>query len=89
MIIQTFNHVYVRRRSILLGIRCSSFYLWFELGRYITRDELRQAMTKYGMGDEATIDEIIDDVDTDKVTPFCFCCVFFIIDFNTLKLTEY
>ena len=35
--------------------------------RYITRDELRQAMTQHGMGDEATIDEILDDVDTDKV----------------------
>ncbi|XWS14422.1 hypothetical protein CRYUN_Cryun35bG0008200 [Craigia yunnanensis] len=33
---------------------------------FITRDELRQAMTEYGMGDEATIDEIIEDVDTDK-----------------------
>ncbi|KAJ7966913.1 putative Calcium-dependent protein kinase [Quillaja saponaria] len=33
---------------------------------FITRDELRQAMTGYKMGDEATIDEIIDDVDTDK-----------------------
>ncbi|KAI9201295.1 hypothetical protein LWI28_021220 [Acer negundo] len=33
---------------------------------FITREELRQAMTQYGMGDEATIDEIIEDVDTDK-----------------------
>ncbi|CAN1824721.1 Calcium-dependent protein kinase 29 [Linum perenne] len=33
---------------------------------YITRDELRHAMSEYGMGDEATIDEVIDDVDTDK-----------------------
>ncbi|KAL5557807.1 hypothetical protein UlMin_034018 [Ulmus minor] len=33
---------------------------------FITRDELRQAMTQNGMGDEDTIDEIIDDVDTDK-----------------------
>ncbi|GAB2300416.1 Calcium-dependent protein kinase 19 [Dionaea muscipula] len=33
---------------------------------FITRDELRQAMTQYQMGDEATIDEIINDVDTDK-----------------------
>ncbi|XP_004291330.1 PREDICTED: calcium-dependent protein kinase 29 isoform X1 [Fragaria vesca subsp. vesca] len=33
---------------------------------FITREELRQAMTEYGMGDEATIDEILDDVDTDK-----------------------
>lgn len=24
-------------------------------------------MTKYGMGDEATIKEVLDDVDTDKV----------------------
>ena len=34
---------------------------------YITRDELRQALTEYQMGDEATIDEVIDDVDIDKV----------------------
>ncbi|XP_030527313.1 calcium-dependent protein kinase 29 [Rhodamnia argentea] len=33
---------------------------------FITRDELRHAMAQYGMGDEATIDEIIEDVDTDK-----------------------
>nr|AGJ83805.1 calcium-dependent protein kinase 1a [Vitis amurensis] len=33
---------------------------------FITREELKQAMTQYGMGDEATIDEVIDDVDTDK-----------------------
>ncbi|KAK2974883.1 hypothetical protein RJ640_020798 [Escallonia rubra] len=33
---------------------------------FITRDELKQAMTKHGMGDEATIDEVINDVDTDK-----------------------
>ncbi|CDP07348.1 unnamed protein product [Coffea canephora] len=33
---------------------------------FITRDELRHAMAKYGMGDEATIDEIINDVDIDK-----------------------
>ncbi|KAL0914030.1 hypothetical protein M5K25_017527 [Dendrobium thyrsiflorum] len=33
---------------------------------YITSDELRHAMKQYGMGDEATISEILDDVDTDK-----------------------
>ncbi|XP_073285952.1 calcium-dependent protein kinase 29 [Primulina huaijiensis] len=33
---------------------------------FITRDELRQAMTQYGMGDDATIDEVIKDVDTDN-----------------------
>lgn len=38
------------------------------INRFITRDELRHAMTKYGIGDDATIDEIINDVDTDKVS---------------------
>ncbi|CAH9080830.1 unnamed protein product [Cuscuta epithymum] len=33
---------------------------------YITREELRQAMKDYGMGDEATISEILNDVDTDN-----------------------
>ncbi|KAI3778505.1 hypothetical protein L2E82_07858 [Cichorium intybus] len=33
---------------------------------YITRDELKHAMAQYGMGDEATLDEVLDDVDTDK-----------------------
>jgi hypothetical protein len=38
--------------------------------RFITRDELRLAMADYGMGDEATVDEVIEDVDTDKVIIF-------------------
>ncbi|KAK2644479.1 hypothetical protein Ddye_019674 [Dipteronia dyeriana] len=33
---------------------------------YITRDELETAMKEYGMGDEATIREIITEVDTDN-----------------------
>ncbi|GJS32406.1 calcium-dependent protein kinase 29 [Tanacetum coccineum] len=33
---------------------------------FITRDELKHSMTQYGMGDEETIDEVLDDVDTDK-----------------------
>ncbi|GJZ42778.1 calcium-dependent protein kinase 29, partial [Tanacetum coccineum] len=33
---------------------------------FITRDELKHSMTQYGMGDEQTIDEVLDDVDTDK-----------------------
>ncbi|THU73429.1 hypothetical protein C4D60_Mb04t22760 [Musa balbisiana] len=33
---------------------------------YITRDELKLAMSQYGMGDEATIKEVLDEVDTDK-----------------------
>jgi len=38
--------------------------------RYITRDELETAMTQHGMGDEATIKEIISEVDTDNVSWF-------------------
>jgi calcium-dependent protein kinase len=38
--------------------------------RFITRDELRLAMADYGMGYEATVDEVIEDVDTDKVIIF-------------------
>jgi len=44
-----------------------SITVTFVFTRYITRDELRHAMTGYGMGDEATIDEILNDVDTDYV----------------------
>ncbi|TQD90961.1 hypothetical protein C1H46_023482 [Malus baccata] len=33
---------------------------------FITRDELESAMKEYGMGDEATIREIISEVDTDN-----------------------
>lgn len=36
--------------------------------RFITRDELESAMKEYGMGDEATIREIISEVDTDNVS---------------------
>ncbi|KAK9946885.1 hypothetical protein M0R45_012327 [Rubus argutus] len=38
---------------------------------FITRDELRQAMTEYGMGDEATIDEILDDDGRINFEEFC------------------
>lgn len=41
---------------------------WFICLRFITREELRQALTQHGMGDEATIDEILEDVDTNKVS---------------------
>ncbi|KAF3321165.1 calcium-dependent protein kinase 29 [Carex littledalei] len=33
---------------------------------FITKDELQQAMSEYGMGDDATIDEVLNDVDVDK-----------------------
>jgi len=49
--------------------------------RIITRDELRQAMAQYGMGDDATIDEIIEDVDTDKVSNLSLS---FYFDFSIL-----
>ena len=40
------------------------------VNRYITRDELEAAMKEYGMGDEASIKEIISEVDTDNVSFF-------------------
>ncbi|CAD6260001.1 unnamed protein product [Miscanthus lutarioriparius] len=33
---------------------------------YITRDELQQAMAEYGVSDEASIKEVLDEVDKDK-----------------------
>jgi Ca2+-binding EF-hand superfamily protein len=42
------------------------------MDRHITREELETAMTKHGMGDEATIKEIISEVDTDNVSLFQF-----------------
>lgn len=42
------------------------------VNRYITRDELEAAMKEYGMGDEASIKEIISEVDTDNVSCFSF-----------------
>lgn len=47
-------------------------FFGFSFHRFITRDELRHAMEEYGMGDEATIDEILDDVDTNKVSQFSY-----------------
>ncbi|EMS64675.1 Calcium-dependent protein kinase 29 [Triticum urartu] len=34
--------------------------------RYISREELEQAMTEYGMGDEANIKAVLDEVDKDR-----------------------
>lgn len=51
-----------------------SFFNWVILIRFITREEIRQALTEYGMGDEATIDEVIDDVDTNKVSLIVLVC---------------
>lgn len=66
-------YFYESERLLELVERFHFFFLFlfcllgFGSYRYITRDELRQAMSDYGMGDEETINEIIDDVDTDKV----------------------
>ncbi|KAL8226477.1 hypothetical protein R6Q57_016309 [Mikania cordata] len=43
---------------------------------FITRDELETAMKAYGMGDEATIKEIISEVDTDNVNSSSSSVVF-------------
>ena len=44
------------------------FKLFFIYFRYITVDELEDALTKHNMGDEATIRDIIAEVDTDRVS---------------------
>lgn len=51
----------------------------FTRNRYITIDELEAALKEYGMGDDATIKEILSDVDADNVKrkekallQFCF-----------------
>lgn len=49
-----------------MWINYSSFHSF----RYITVEELEQALKKYNMGDEKTIKEIIAEVDTDKVHLF-------------------
>jgi hypothetical protein len=45
-----------------LFVACTFLY------RHITVDELEEALKKYDMGDEATIKEIIAEVDTDHVS---------------------
>jgi len=50
------------------------------LNSYITGDELREAITEHQMGDEAAIDGVFEDVDSDKVSSkvtlsyFCWSC---------------
>ena len=46
----------------LTFVACTFLY------RHITVDELEEALKKYDMGDEATIKEIIAEVDTDHVS---------------------
>jgi len=46
--------------SLFLGSKC--------VHRYITIDELESALKEYGMGDDATIKEVLSDVDSDNVS---------------------
>lgn len=45
-----------------------SLFYYYIFYSFITIDELESAMKEYGMGDEATIKEIIAEVDTDNVS---------------------
>lgn len=40
----------------------------FGSNRFITRDELRKAMHQYVMGEEAIVNEVINDVGADQVS---------------------
>lgn len=43
-------------------------FCYFHRYRFITRDELENAMQEHGMGDLSTIKEIIAEVDSDNVS---------------------
>lgn len=57
---------------LLLKIHDITELCYCSYDRYITKDELETAMKDYGMGDEASIKEIISEVDTDNVSWFSF-----------------
>ncbi|XWS18202.1 hypothetical protein CRYUN_Cryun32bG0022800 [Craigia yunnanensis] len=50
----------------LLNLLTVDYCLHFTLKWYITKDELETSMKEYGMGDEASIREVISEVDTDN-----------------------
>ena len=70
------------------------------MDRYITRDELEIAMIQHGIGDEATIKEIISEVDADVLflmlliyIVWCYNYLFFLLlpldhDFCSRRLTR-
>jgi hypothetical protein len=62
-----YTFIYITFSSILIVNFLILMLVWVTLFSYVTREELRQALAEYQMGDEATIDEVIDDVDTDNV----------------------
>lgn len=71
MWIEPFIHV-LYQQWLLVSIWCVMLSYVAILSKsvfsYITRDELKTAMKEYEMGDEATIEEIISEVDTDNVS---------------------
>jgi hypothetical protein len=69
-----YTFIYIRFSSILIVNFLILMLVWVTLFSYVTREELRQALAEYQMGDEATIDEVIDDVDTDNV---CYTILYF------------
>lgn len=62
-----YKHLHWKTDSLQNATDTLSLLLNF---RFITRDELKQAMSQYDMGDEDTVDEIINDVDIDGVLFF-------------------
>ena len=55
--------------------------LMFFVLRFITVDELEEALTKHHMGDKETIKEIIAEVDTDRVSILRYCMTYTLIVF--------
>lgn len=65
------NKPFMQKLASDMLLNFNQFYHFNSFGyrcRFITRDELETAMKDYGMGDEATIREIISEVDTDNVS---------------------
>lgn len=54
------RYIYKQDGEPFLGSKCAH--------RYITTDELEAALKEYGMGDDATIKEVLSDVDSDNVS---------------------
>lgn len=57
--------------------------------RYITMEELEQALKQYNMGDSKTIKEILAEVDTDNVKLLFPCYIFVYVSSITNFLVYY
>lgn len=67
------NHSIIRMNivaNLFPPLKLIVVFLTSSCFRYITMEELEQALKKYNMGDEQTIKEIITEVDTDLVCLF-------------------